>query len=249
VGTAAPAGNVLSVATLPQQFASGQICPYAAGAIAFNGPNGQVRVEIPTGSFSSCVQLTVTIPGTFPDAPSSGTPLQGTGVGIQLDDGLSLEPNSPLTLYVPFTSAEVSNGQRNQLVLARYDAAHNAWVMLRSTVEPDQNIVSAQTDHLSLYQIMVAVPASNLANVRAYPNPFRPAFGHQGVNFSNLPTDATIDLFTLTGEKVQTVIATPAGTAFWGGRNQAGRAAASGVYFAVVKSGSAKTILKVAVQR
>jgi len=251
VGIAAPAGNVLSVATLPQQFASGQICPYAAGAIAFNGPNGQVRVDIPSGAFSSCIQMAVTIPGSgdFPDAPSSGTPLQGTGVGVQLGNDLSLEPNIPLTLYVPFTNAEVSNGQRNQLVLARYDTAHNAWVMVRSAVDPGQNIVTAQIDHLSVYQIMVALPSSNLANVRVYPNPLRPALGHQGVHFVNLPADATIDLFTLTGDKVQSLSAEATGTAFWDGRNQAGRSAASGVYFAVVKSGGEKTILKVAVQR
>jgi hypothetical protein len=236
---------------LPQQFASGQICPSAAGTIAFNGPNGQVRVDIPAGAFSGCIQMTVTIPGTgaFPDAPSSGTPLQGTGVGIQLNNDQSLQPNMPVTLYVPFAGVDVSNRQRRQLVLARYDDVHNTWVMLRSTVDPDLNVVTAQTDHLSLYQIMVAWPSSNLANVRVYPNPFRPAHGHEGVHFVSLPADAAIDLFTLTGEKVQTLAATPAGTAFWDGRNQAGRPAASGVYFAVIKSGSEKTILKVAVQR
>jgi hypothetical protein len=170
-------------------------------------------------------------------------------VGIQLTNDQSLQPNSPITLYVPFTGANVSNGQLNQLVLARYDPAHNAWIMLPSTVNADQNIVFAQTDHLSLYQIMVAMPSSNLSMVRVYPNPFRPALGHQGVNFVSLPSDATIDLFTLTGEKVQSLSATPTGTAFWNGHNQAGRTVASGVYFAVVKSGSEKTILKVAVQR
>ena len=206
-------------------------------------------MQIPANAFTSCVQLTIQIPGTFPNAQSSGTPLQGTGVGIQLDDNLSLQPLAPITLTVPFNNSNISADQVRQLVLARYDSVHNLWIMLPTTVNASQNSITAQTDHLSLYQVMVALPSSDLSNVRVYPNPFRPSQGHTGVNFTNLPSDATINIFTITGQKVQTLNSTPAGTAFWDGKNQGGQSAASGVYFAVVKSGGSKTILKVAVQR
>ncbi len=243
------AAGVTSAATLPQTETSNQICQNTSSSLAFNGPRGPVRVDIPAGAFSSCVQMTITIPGTFPSAPSSGTPLQGTGVGIQLADDLLLQPLLPITLTVPFTNGDVSPDQRGQLVLARYDTDHNAWVMLPSVLNPDQNSVTAQTSHLSLYQIMVALPASDISNVRVYPNPFRPSMGHTGVNFANLPTDAGIQIFNLSGEKVRSLSSTATGTAFWDGHNESGQSAASGVYFAVVKSGSAKTIVKVAIER
>jgi len=248
-GIAAAAGNSLTATTLAQLATFGQICSPQASTLAFNGPKGPVRVDIPSGAFAGCIQMTVKIPGTFPNAPSSGTPLRGTGVGLELDANVSVQPSVPLTLSVPFTNADVSAAERSQLVLARYDPVHNLWIMLHSSVDPEQNVVTGQTDHLSLYQVMVALPSANLSAINIYPNPFRPSLGHTGVNFTNLPADAGIQLYTITGEKVQSLSSSATGTAFWDGRNESGQPVASGIYFAVVKSGSAKSILKVAVQR
>ena len=251
-GTAPPASG-LSVYTPPLTATSGRICPAAqVSVLPFNEDNGSVvRVEVPAGAFTQCVTLKASFITSFPNALSNGTPLRGTNVGIEITNVYdpSLQPIFPLTLTIPYTTSGIAGALASQLVLARYDVVHNAWVMLRSTVDPAQGVISAQTDQLSKFQIMVAIPSSNLSNVRVYPNPFRPSLGHQGVNIVNLPADATVDLFSLTGEKVQALTATGAGAAFWDGRNQAGRPVASGVYFAVVKSGGDKTILKVAVQR
>ncbi len=189
-GAAAAAGNILLAATLPQTATSNQFCPSDGAALAFNGPNGRVSVSIPAGAFLQCVAMQVSIPGfgDFPNAPSSGTPMEGTGVGIQVQivNDPAMQPLHPITLTVPFTGLQVTNDQRNQLVLARYDTVHNLWIMLHSTVDRSQNTVTAETDHFSLFQVMVALPAGNLSNIRVYPNPFRPALGQSGVNFTNL---------------------------------------------------------------
>ena len=170
---------------------------------------------VPPGTFTQCVTLQIVIPGedSFPNAPSSGTPLKGTGIGIQVQavNNPSVEPLHPITLTVPFNQSAMTFNRRDQLVLARYDDVHNTWIMLPSSVDPIQNSVTAQTDHLSLYQIMVALPVADLSGVRTYPNPFRPSLGHSGIHFANLPTDATIEIYTLTGEKVQSLSATPQG--------------------------------------
>ena len=249
-GIPAASGNTLTVATLPQTETTNQICPSSiSSALSFNGPEGLFSLDIPQGAFPQCIQLTAQIPGAFPEAMSSGTPLQGIGVGILLSNDLALQPVIPITLTVPFTSAALGMNPRTSLVLARYDTIHNAWVMLPTTVNPTQNFVTAPATSLSLYQIMVALPVSGLSNINVYPNPFRPALGHTGVNFVALPTTSSIQIYTLTGEKVQDLTASATGTAFWDGRNQSGQNVASGVYFAVVKNGADKTILKVAVQR
>ncbi len=258
-GVPASGDNALTVATLPQLFASGQICPQTPGVLAFTiAENAQVLVEVPAGAFGSCINLGAQVLRDFPNAPSSGTPLEGTGVGGKLCD-LASDPacnlvNSPsvqaaraLLLTIPI--GNVPADKRAQTVLARYDETHKMWVMVPSTVDSSKNTITARADRLAIYQVMVALPSTELGNIRIYPNPFRPAQGHSGVQFVNLPVDSTIDLFTLIGEKVQNLAASPAGTAFWDGRNKAGQDVASGVYFAVIKSGGAKTILKVAVQR
>ena len=96
---------------------------------------------------------------------------------------------------------------------------------------------------------MIALAPTNLSSIHVYPNPLRPALAETEMNFTNLPANASVQLFSVTGEKVRDLAADPTGAAHWDGRNSSGQAVASGVYFAVIKSGGSKTIVKVAVQR
>lgn len=93
------------------------------------------------------------------------------------------------------------------------------------------------------------VSGDTLNRVQVYPNPYRPARGHEGMNFTALPGDSRIRIYTLSGEKVRTLSANAIGTAFWNGRNESGEPVASGVYFALLEHGGNKRTIKVAVQR
>lgn len=86
-------------------------------------------------------------------------------------------------------------------------------------------------------------------NVRAFPNPFRPARGHTAMTFADLPANARLRIYTLTGEMIRDLEADTAGTATWDGRNQDGRDAASGVYFVLAQAEGDKNTFKVVVQR
>ena len=90
---------------------------------------------------------------------------------------------------------------------------------------------------------------TSIGDAFVYPNPFRPAQGASAINFTNMPEGATIDIYTVTGELVRKLSADNAGKCAWDARNGSGAAVASEVYLAVVKNGSEKRILKVAVIR
>ena len=92
-------------------------------------------------------------------------------------------------------------------------------------------------------------PAGELAALKVYPNPLRPAKGHTVMNFAGLPAGAKVKLYTLVGELVSDLTANSSGLAAWDGKNKAGQKAASGVYFAFIQNGGKKRTVKVAVQR
>jgi len=80
-------------------------------------------------------------------------------------------------------------------------------------------------------------------------NPMRPAQGHAGMNFIQLPPGARVRIYGLAGEKVNDLASDSTGHATWDGTNLNGRNAASGVYLVLVQSGGDKKTLKVAIQR
>jgi immune inhibitor A len=94
-------------------------------------------------------------------------------------------------------------------------------------------------------------------SVLAYPRPWKPGSGAShdaaGITFSSLPDSATIRIYTLLGELVKELKVTAAdlNRKVWDGRNTAGKAAASGVYFARIKAdtNSADQVLKIAIER
>jgi hypothetical protein len=84
--------------------------------------------------------------------------------------------------------------------------------------------------------------------VIAYPNPARPAAGHTGVNFANLPPGGTVAVYDLAGSRVWSAAVGSSGSAFWPLTGDGGAPAASGVYLFVAE-GSARATGKVAVIR
>jgi hypothetical protein len=132
--------------------------------------------------------------------------------------------------------------ERN-LVLYRLDEAHGLWVRVPgSAVNTVDNYVHAPVRSFSVYTVM-ATPALTLTGVYAFPNPFQPSLGHTTVTFTNLASQCTIKVFTLSGDLVKTLNENSGtGQNTWDVKNDAGELLASGTYFYYVKSsGDTKT--------
>jgi kumamolisin len=143
------------------------------------------------------------------------------------------------------------------------DASVLAWDALPTTLDSVNKIVfSTGVSHFSVFALFGASAFSASASpARVYPDPWKIGTGGRfdtpaggiGLTFANLPTQGYIRILTLSGEKVidLNISGADGGSKQWDGRNAAGRAAASGVYFAQINSsvdGSSR-ILKFAIER
>jgi subtilase family serine protease len=99
----------------------------------------------------------------------------------------------------------------------------------------------------SVTGILAILAKEQLLNVYAYPNPWDTRkYAVRQVTIANLPDDATVKLFTLSGFWVKNL--TPSnGRAVWDLTNDAGARVASGLYFYTVSTPSAKTKGEIAI--
>lgn len=210
---------------------------------------GTVTVTVPSGAFSQAVNLSISIPASYPSAGSSAGSLTPTGAGAELSLDAAVQPIKNVTVTLPYSASDVGAVDVSKLVVARYDPGDNVWVPYPSTVDPVNRLVTAQVNHFSTYQIMASAAGGSISGGVVFPNPFRPALGHTAVTFSNFPAGATLTIYTMLGEKVKDLTADGNGMASWDGKTRYGREAASGVYFVLAQSGGQHAIYKVAVQR
>lgn len=99
------------------------------------------------------------------------------------------------------------------------------------------------------YQNEIFSPADSLTNIKAFPNPVRPALGHLGIHFTDLPIGALLTVYDADGKEVYSLQADSTGKGFWPATNHAGQKVASGVYYVYVKGSDSYKTLKVIVQR
>ncbi len=132
------------------------------------------------------------------------------------------------------------------LSLWTLDEKHQLWVKLpASQLTPDGRAMRAAVPHFSVYALMGG-PSGSTADVFAFPVPWRP-FGPNageaagqtgslsgGITFSNLPSECTIRIYTLSGDLVRTLQHSDTGGSVaqerWDGRTDGGDVVASGVY-------------------
>lgn len=223
------------------------VIPPGGGAMTFVYSGGKAQVVFPGGSFGNAVSVTLRKPSSFPAA--GGADNAPTGVGAEIIKDTPLEPMTDAAIAIYYQDADMAGHDESRLFIARYDPASAAWVPLFSVPSPAENKVTAQTSHLSLFQVMESVPQPAPSALHIYPNPFYPAKGHTQVNFTGLPAQAVIRLYSISGELVRELTANTAGMAVWDGRNRAGKKAASGIYLGSVKSPVGKASFKLAVIR
>jgi hypothetical protein len=183
-------------------------------------------------------------------APLSGAEvLVGSGVGLELLLDQTFQPTSPCIVSMAYRDADVAGLDPHRLIIARFDPDHSIWTPLSSTSDPANHRVTASTNHFSLFQIMQAAQATDVSNVKIFPNPLRPSQGNTFVTFSNLPASTRLRIYTLAGTQIADITTNASGIATWDGRNETGGSVASGVYFVLAEGGGQARTFKVAVQR
>ncbi|HPO95986.1 MAG TPA: T9SS type A sorting domain-containing protein, partial [Elusimicrobiales bacterium] len=110
--------------------------------------------------------------------------------------------------------------------------------------------ITADLNHFSLYQLIILSPASDLNNIKVFPNPFYPNRPGQGmITITNLPEKSKIKIYTISGQKVFETESDSTGTAYWEGLNSKGQMVGSGVYLCHIKSNIGSKTIKIAVER
>lgn len=142
-----------------------------------------------------------------------------------------------------FTDNDVVNGLKYKYYIAAYDSGNGI-------IGPLENGFSNEPN--SGNNTVEAIPSSptankNLNNVRVVPNPYYvAALWEQGVDdhhiqFTGLPTEATIKIFNSAGELIRTLNHTSSSSLaqsieLWDMKNESNQLAAPGVYFYYIKS-------------
>lgn len=242
VSAAAPAGGLLTEVTMP------------AGAL---------------DAATTTLRLVVNPPG-VPPAPG----LEAAGVfrEITLENGQTRFAGGRMaTLVLGYADAD-SDGfvdgtaiKTDRLRAYSYDPVSAAWTRdFDSVVDTRQKTVTARTPHFTLFGLF-APAAVDLSAVRVYPVPFVPGDGSDdngkpysagdatsGILFDNLTSDASVTVYSVLGQRVWRGTAPgAAGVLRWDGRNDDGRDAATGSYFAVIESPAAggRTLRRLAIIR
>jgi len=165
---------------------------------------------------------------------------------------------TPATVTLPYNA---SNGllagpnvpiRSSTLSMYILDSTHRLWVKVpESSVSTAGGTISASITQLSAFSLMGSASGS-AADVYVFPNPWRPhgpdagpGSGQTGteaggITFTNLPSECTISIYTVTQELVQKIHHSDAtGTPkqeTWDGKTTGGQTVASGVYLWRVES-------------
>lgn len=219
--------------------------------VLYNAPSGEIKANIPAGSFPEAVNVTLKTPAAWNvPSPTAGLLALYSPINLEVTLDKVLQPARNVEITVGYRDADLGGMDENKLVLARYDEAHGVWVPLPSTRDAANNKITAATRHFSLFQVMQVTPAATLTGVTVGPNPLRPSrTPGQKFTFRNLPADGRVRIYTYLGELLYETRADASGMAVWDGRNKANNAVASGLYLALVQGSGGKKMIKLVIER
>jgi kumamolisin len=232
------------------------------------------------------ISVTVTVPaGAFPSGTDAsaiagffGTPLSSltgaasneapiTPLGSQAAFCVSAsptclysggpQPSAPVLFSIAYNPAELPVGfPESSIQLMRYDPTAAQWTLVASQDDPSAHVLTAYTQHFSLFAPFFLTPATSgdVTDVQIFPQPWElgapgSAYFASVLTFASLPAGASVKLFTLAGELVWQGSASGSGVATWDGSNRFGRSAASGTYLVVIESGGTKRLRRVVLIR
>ncbi|MEW5767290.1 MAG: Ig-like domain-containing protein, partial [bacterium] len=192
------------------------------------------KVTVPAGALKqeTVVRISSPAPETLPSPKENPT---GIYVDVSLEDS-EAQLTEPIIISMAYEDSDnngIVDGKEileETLVIHQWDG--QGWLALPTTVYAEDNICTAATEHLSLFSLF-GKAASGLDKVLVYPNPFRPA-RDATVKFLGLSFEATIRIYNIAGELVWIKEDITTGSTEWKGRNDYGRAVASGVYLYLI---------------
>ncbi|MBI4777400.1 chitobiase/beta-hexosaminidase C-terminal domain-containing protein, partial [Candidatus Desantisbacteria bacterium] len=152
-------------------------------------------------------------------------------------------------ITIPYP-ATIPDDKAKDLRIFWMDPSANSWKLIGGTVDTANYTVTIEVDHLSIYRVaFYTFIASNLSNIRVYPNPFNDNSANSGITIDQLSENVTIKIFNIAGELVDELSGIT-GKAQWDAKNSSGEKVASGIYIylAIDKDGR-KATGKVAIIR
>ncbi|MDT8285810.1 MAG: T9SS type A sorting domain-containing protein, partial [Elusimicrobiales bacterium] len=177
------------------------------------GPGG-VKVNLPRGSFKGNPELLLTaapeeeaaVPKAEKEKRDNGMKARGmTAAGRAFEFGPhGMQFGAPVTISLPYDKSAAYPGRA--LAVGYWNADKGEWELLASSVDEGNGLVSAETGHFSIYQVMAASPADvplpdsalSFGEVYAFPNP---AVNRRPVIHAEVPSGdgMTIKVYTASG--------------------------------------------------
>ncbi|MFC1546175.1 Ig-like domain-containing protein [bacterium] len=118
-----------------------------------------------------------------------------------------------------------------------YDEEHSLWVRLPDAdINIDNNNVLANTLRFGTFAL-IGSPDTDLSEAYAYPVPFKPSEGHTHITFTNLASECSIKIYTISGELVKKIEHNSGFPVYdWDVTSEAGNPVFSGVYIYFMRS-------------
>ena len=239
----------------------------SSGTVTDPGTN-EVWLEFPAGAFSETSDFQRKVDPTLEPLASETPELiiaaNGKLIGLTIDNDMIVEYlltvnnnrvtenlDHPVTIYISYKDADDDGNvdgtsppvRVDTLKIYWLDEVNQRWVEQTTTLDRVNKRLSAQVLHFSVYAALGAAAAADLSGALAYPNPWRPGSSGAynapaGVTFTNLTLEATIRIFTLSGDLVRKLdkVAAEGNQKIWDGRNTGGERVATGVYYYVISS-------------
>jgi hypothetical protein len=211
------------------------------------GPSGPITVTIPGGTLTQATALSVVLPGAYPVGTSYLSQFSPLNLGVGVSVGSGESPRNPFSILFTYLDTDPTSGDEETLRLASYEAG--VWTPTPGRQDEDLNTLTVPAKAFGVYQLMELVAGEDLDGVVVAPNPFRPSLGHRQMVFSNLPRDVTVKIYTLTGEKVRDLATDGGGQAAWDVNNGQGEKVVSGSYLVLLRRGSDKRVITIAIER
>ncbi|HNT98037.1 MAG TPA: hypothetical protein PKK31_07220 [Elusimicrobiales bacterium] len=177
------------------------------------GPGG-VKVHLPEGSFKGNPELLLTaapeekadVTKTEKEKRDNGMKARGMAAAGQPFEfgphGMTF--GTPVRISLPYDRSAFVPGKA--LAVGYWNAVKSEWELLASTVDEENGLVSAETSHFSVYQVMTASPADvpvpdaalAFGEVYVFPNP---AVNRRPVIHAEVPSGdgMTVKVYTASG--------------------------------------------------
>lgn len=176
--------------------------------------------------------------------------LKGFGIGVEILLDKSVKPSKLVPITMKYRESDISGTNTETLVVGRFEETIQKWVTLPTSVNASARSVMGTTNHFSKFQLMAMTPATNVNDVKVFPNPLRTYKGQTDMTFTNISAEAAIKIYTYAGELVKELKADATGTVRWDAKNYAGEKVSSGIYLALIEGAQAsQKVIKIAVER